>query len=75
MYLTTENAGQYVGKTLDSSKRRFHYYPLRVVKHPNGNYYYVDRLNTMMRVPTEKDIFNTVWFDMVDGEEVKHETD
>lgn len=74
MYLTTENAGQYVGKTLDCRKRTFHYYPLRVVKYPSG-YYYVDRLNTMQRVPTEKDIFNTVWFDMVDGEEVKHETD
>lgn len=71
MFLTTENAGKYVGKTLDSSKRSFHYYPLRVIRHSNGGYYYVDRLNTMIPVQSEKDSFNSVWFDVVDGEAVE----
>ncbi len=72
MFLTTENAEQYVGKTLDSTVRAWHYYPLRVVKHSNGRYYFVDRIDTMMPVPTAKDTFNAVYFDIVDGEVIDH---
>ncbi len=75
MILTTENAEQYVGKTLDSRKRQFHYYPLRVIQHSNGSYYYVDRMNTMMLVLSAKETFDAVHFDMVDGEVVDHGTE
>ncbi len=71
MFLTTENAEQYVGKTLDSTVRLFHYYPLRVIRHSNGRYYFVDRTDTMMTVPSAKDTFNVVSFDIVDGKEVE----
>ena len=65
MYPTTENAERYLGKTLDSRKRMFHYYPLTVKKWPNGAYAYVDRTGTAMPVPEPKDRFNRVWFDFV----------
>jgi len=64
MYLTTQNAHRYVGKTLDAKRRLFHHYPLTVHKR-NGEYYFSDITNTWMFVPDEKDRFNTVWFDDV----------
>ena len=38
MRLTRENAPQYEGKLLDSSRKLFHYYPLKVVNHPAFGY-------------------------------------
>ena len=72
MYLTTSNAKQYVGKQIDCKikKRFFHNYPLKVVKGSDNNFYFIDRANTMMRVPTDTDLFNSVYFDSVD--EVQH---
>ena len=64
MYLTTQNAAQYKGKTLDAIKRFFHAYPLTVVKR-DGAYFYRDKTGTLMRVPEERDAFNNVWFDFV----------
>ena len=63
MYLTTENAARYLGKTLDCHKRMFHHYPLTVKQFPDGPFYYMDRTGTCALVPEPKDRFNTVWFD------------
>lgn len=65
MYLTTENAEQYMGKTLDCHKRMFDHYPLRVQKLPDGRYIYVDRVGTGTLVPEPEDRFNAVQFDFV----------
>lgn len=65
MYLTTENAEQYIGKTLDCHKRMFHHYPLTVKQFPSGPYYYKDRTGTCMLAPEPKDRFNAVLFDFV----------
>ena len=67
MYLTTENADQYVGKTLDAKRRRFHYYPLTVHKNSQGRYVLKDNTGTYMPVPTPIDVANSVYFDIVDG--------
>lgn len=64
MRLHKGNASKYVGCVLDSKKRMFHYYPL-LVKEINGKYYYRDATNTMMPVPDENDLFNSVYFDEV----------
>lgn len=68
MYLTTSNAHLYVGKIIDCQKTKpfFHHYPLRVVKGTDGRYYYIDRCDTRMYVPTESDTFNSVYFDTVE---------
>ena len=68
MLLTTKNAEQYIGKTLDCTKRFFHHYPLFVFKCNDGTYGYRDRCGTCMLVPNEKDTFNNVRFDTVNGE-------
>lgn len=65
MYLTTENTKEYLGRSLDSHKRRFHYYPLIVKQWTDGRYYYVDRTETAMPVPGPEDRFNSVYFDIV----------
>lgn len=65
MYLTTENAAEYVGKVLDASRRMFHYYPLTVGQWPSGKYYIKDRTGTCLPVPAPGDKFSTVFFDTV----------
>lgn len=71
MNLTTSNAHLFVGKQIDCKKKKpfFHHYPLRVVRGKDDRYYYIDRNETMMYVPSETDTFNSVYFDTV--EEVK----
>lgn len=61
MRLTQQNAADLVGKSLFGG--RFHYYPLRVIHHKNGLYYYIDRNGVMMKCPDQNDIFNVVDFD------------
>lgn len=58
--LTVENAPDYEGKLLDSSRRLFHYYPLRVVRHRSLGWCIVDRLHTMQKIPEEGVIFDCV---------------
>ena len=60
MRLTKENAAEYEGKTLDSKKRLFHYYPLRVVLHKTLGPCYTDRNGVMMKIPEEGVYFETV---------------
>lgn len=54
MILTQENADQFTGKYLDAENRVFHYYPLKVVKRKTG-YHVIDRHDTMMLIPREKE--------------------
>ena len=54
MILTQENADQFLGKYLDVKNRVFHYYPLKVVKRKTG-YHVIDRHDTMMLIPQEKE--------------------
>lgn len=65
MYLTTETAAEYLGKSLDCQQRRFHYYPLTVGQWPSGKYFYKDRIGVCMPVPAPNDSFNAVYFDIV----------
>ena len=60
MRLTQQNAAQFVGKSLFGG--RFHYWPLRVIQHKNGLYYYIDRFGVMMKCPDQNDLFNAVYF-------------
>lgn len=62
MILTQENAYQYNGKYLDVKNRVFHYYPLKVVKRKTG-YHVIDRHDTMMLIPCEKE--GGIFFDKV----------
>ncbi len=64
MRLTKENAYQYEGKKLDANVRRFHYYPLEVIK-INGEYAVKDSVGVCTRIPPEKDLFNRVDFDFI----------
>lgn len=60
MRLTPENAHEYEGKTLESDRMLFHYYPLKVVKHPTMGWRYVDRYGVSMRIPAEGIYFDRV---------------
>jgi hypothetical protein len=63
MFLTTENAKEYLGKKLDADHRVFHYYPLTVGIWASGQFYYQDRHGVCMPVPTPQDRFTRIWFD------------
>lgn len=65
MYLTTSNAGDYLGKRLDAHSRLFHHYPLTVVQLFNGRYYYRDAFGVCIPVPEDGDKSNNVYFDSV----------
>lgn len=63
MKLTQQNAHLYEGKTVDAYRRKWHYYPLQVMKSKSGRYVYKDRNGTFMDIPEETDSFNAVDFD------------
>lgn len=67
MYLSTENAHKYLGKTLDSSKRILGAYPYKVIQTPSGEYLAVDRVGVGMVIAEPKDKFNQIYFDIVNG--------
>lgn len=62
--LTQENAAGYSGKTVDSTRRRFHYYPLRVFSH-NGMFMVEDRNGVAYKIPSENDAGIYIPFDIV----------
>ena len=68
-YLTPENAPEYLGKTLDSSRRILGAYPYKVIQFPDGSYGAMDRAGVC--IPVSPDQFNQVYFDIVDGVEVR----
>lgn len=71
MYLTTENAAEYVGKVLDLKRRRIGQYPQTVGRLPDGTYYhkYIET-GVCAPVPVPADLANAVPFDTVDGVEM-----
>ena len=68
-YLTPENAPSLLGKTLDATKRLLGVYPYKVIQFPDGSYGAMDRVGVC--IPVSNDQFNQVWFDTVDGVEVR----
>lgn len=69
MWLTPENAHEYVGREINASKGFFHYYPLTVFQYPSGMYATKDSNGVCS--PVSKDRFNQVYFDIVDGERIE----
>lgn len=66
MYLTTENAHEYEGETLDSSKRLFNDYPYKVFKRQvDGKYCVKTRAGACIEVSEPGDRFNAIYFDIV----------
>ena len=68
MYLSKENVHEYLGKTLDASKRILGSYPYKVVQTPSGEYLAVDRAGVGLVIAEPRDRFNQIYFDIVDGE-------
>ena len=65
MYLTTENASEYLGKTLDAKHRILGAYPYKVIQTPSGEYLAVDRSGVGVVVAKPNDLFNAIYFDIV----------
>ena len=65
MYLTTENASEYVGKTLDAKHHILGAYPYKVIQTPSGEYLVVDRAGVGVKVAEPNDLFNAIYFDIV----------
>ena len=63
-HLTQENASQYVGKAVYSSRPRFHYYPLRVFCH-QGIFMVADRNHVAYEILSEHDSDVGIPFDSV----------
>ena len=68
MYLSTANAQEYIGKTLDARKRILGAYPYKVILTLSGEYLAVDRAGVGLRIAEPRDRFNQIFFDIVDGE-------
>jgi len=60
MRLTPENASQYEGKILDSSRKLFHYYPISPLFHSSLGWCFVDRFGTMQKIPDDGVFFDEV---------------
>lgn len=53
-YITLETAPELLGKTVDCFKRRWHYYPLKVIQlGKEGDYFIVDR--NSVAIPINED--------------------
>lgn len=61
MYLTPENAKDYVGMRLYADRSIFHYYPLKVFQYPDGTYATEDAIGVCS--PVSNIEFNQIWFD------------
>ena len=68
MYLSTANAQEYIGKTLDARKRILGVYPYKVILTLSGEYLAVDRAGVGLVIAESRDRFNQIFFDIVDGE-------
>ena len=64
MYLTPENAKDYVGMKLYADKSILGCYPYTVFRYPDGTYATEDRAGVCS--PVCSDPFNQVWFDRVE---------
>ena len=70
MYLTTANAKDYLGKTLDAKKRILGVYPYKVIQTPSGEYLALDRAGVGLVIAQPRDTFNAIYFDIVDGKKI-----
>lgn len=61
MYLTLENAKDYVGMKLHADRSSLHYYPVTVFQYADGSYATKDSVGVCS--PVSNDVFNQVWFD------------
>lgn len=68
MYLSTANMQEYLEKTLDARKRILGSYPYKVILTPSGEYLAVDRAGVGLVIAEQRDRFNQIYFDIVDGE-------
>lgn len=68
MYLSTVNAQEYLGKTLDARERILGVYPYKVILTLSGEYLAVDRAGVGLVIAEPIDRFNQIFFDIVDGE-------
>lgn len=73
MYLHKANVQEYLGKTLDAKKRILGAYPYKVIQTQSGEYLAVDRAGVGLVIAEQRDKFNQIYFDIVDGEEVTGE--
>lgn len=71
MYLTTENAESYIGKTLDSKNHILGAYPYTVIRTKNRELLSVDRAGVGIVIAQPNDTFNAIYFDIVDGEVIE----
>ena len=71
MYLTPENAKNYVGMKLYADRSIFHCYPLTVFQYPDGAYATKDSAGVCSLVSNE--LFNQVWFDRAEPYKVESE--
>lgn len=61
MYLTPDNAPEYLGRKLYATRPLLGVYPYEVIKWPDGTFGVKDRVGICM--PISNDPFNQVWFD------------
>lgn len=66
MYLTPENAKDYVGMKLYADRSIFHYYPFTVFQYPDGTYATKDSAGVCS--PVSHIRFNQIWFDRTESE-------
>lgn len=59
MFLTSENAKDYMGKKIDANKRILHYYPLTIFQFSDGSYGVEDRVGACFRITEE------IYFDKI----------
>lgn len=51
MMLTVENAHEYEGKYLDSTRHLFHYYPLFIMNHKTLGWAFADKNHVVQKIP------------------------
>lgn len=67
MYLTPENAKDYVGMKLYADRSILGCYPYTVFQYPDGTYATEDRHGICS--PVDNIMFNQVWFDRAESED------
>lgn len=63
MMLTNEMAEKHVGKYIDCYKRRFGYYPMQIIKFPDGSLGLKDATGTCTKIEDEG--FNARHYDYI----------
>lgn len=61
--ITLENVSNFIGKTVDCSRRLLHYYPITIGQNSKGKYYFRDRTGTYQFF--DKD--TNIRYDIVNG--------